>query len=102
MAEVKIDLQNFEAEVLKSQIPVILDFYATWCGPCMMIAPILEEIAKENDGKIKVCKVNVDENIPLAQKFGVESIPTLFVIKNGEITNKALGYMNKDKILSLL
>ena len=102
MAEINISLDNFEKEVIKSEIPVILDFYATWCGPCMMIAPVLEEIARENEGKIKVCKVNVDENIPLAQKYGVESIPTLFVFKNGEITNKALGYMNKDKILSLL
>ena len=102
MAEIMINAQNFESEVIKSEIPVILDFYATWCGPCMMIAPILEEIAKEKAGEVKVCKVNVDENIPLAQKFGVESIPTIFIIKNGEITNKALGYMNKDKILSLL
>ena len=102
MAEINISLDNFEKEVIKSEIPVILDFYATWCGPCMMIAPVLEEIARENEGKIKVCKVNVDENIPLAQKYGVESIPTVFVFKNGEITNKALGYMNKDKILSLL
>ena len=101
MAEVIITKENFEAEVLKSEIPVILDFWATWCGPCRMIAPTLAEIAEESVGKIKVGKVNVDEQMELAVQFGIVSIPTLIVFKNGEKVNQAVGVMPKEQILDL-
>ena len=99
--EVTITKENFEAEVLNSDIPVLLDFWATWCGPCRMIAPTLAEIAEENQGKIKVGKVNVDEQMPLAIQFGVTSIPMLVVMKDGQIVNKAVGAMPKAKIEAL-
>lgn len=102
MAEITITAQNFEAEVLHSDIPVLLDFWATWCGPCRMIAPIVAEVAEENQGKIKVGKVNVDEEMALASQFGIVSIPTLIVFKNGQVTNKALGYMSKANVEALL
>ncbi len=102
MAEIVITKDNFEAEVLKSGIPVILDFWATWCGPCRMIAPILAEIAEENVGKIKVGKVNVDEQMELAVQFGITAIPTLIVFKNGQQVNQTMGVMPKEQILALL
>ena len=102
MAEIIITKENFESEVLKSELPVLLDFWATWCGPCRMIAPTLAEIAGENEGKLKVGKVNVDEQMELAMQFGITSIPTLIVFKNGQMTNKALGAMPKAKIEALL
>ena len=102
MAEIVITKDNFEAEVLKSEIPVILDFWATWCGPCRMIAPTLAEIAEENQGKIKVGKVNVDEQMELAVQFGIVSIPTLIVFKNGQKVNQAVGVMPKARILDLV
>ena len=102
MAEIKITSENFEAEVLGSEIPVLVDFWATWCGPCRMIAPALEEIAREQEGKIKVGKVNVDEEMALASRFKIVSIPTLMVFKNGELVNKALGAMPKEQIEALL
>ena len=99
--EITITKENFEAEVLKSDVPVLLDFWATWCGPCMMIAPTLEEIARENAGKLKVGKVNVDEEMELAMKFGVTSIPLLVVMENGQIVQKAVGALPKAKIEAL-
>ena len=102
MAEITLTAANFEQEVLRSDIPVLVDFWATWCGPCRMIAPALEEIAKEQEGKIKVGKVNVDEEMALASKFGIVSIPTLMVFKNGQLVNKALGAMPKSQIELLL
>ena len=96
--EVVITKENFESEVLKSEIPVLLDFWATWCGPCMMIAPTLEEIAAENEGRLKVGKINVDEEMELAMRFGVTSIPLLVVMKDGQIVKKAVGAMPKAKI----
>ncbi|MBE7081266.1 MAG: thioredoxin [Clostridiales bacterium] len=100
MMEVKLTKQNFEQEVLKSEIPVIVDFWATWCGPCKMIAPILEEIATEYEGKIKVAKANVDEEMALAIEYKVEVIPTLFYFENGQVKNKTVGVLEKKEILA--
>lgn len=102
MSEIKLTKANFENEVLKSNVPVLVDFWATWCGPCQMIAPIIEEIAEENQGSIKVGKLNVDEEIEIAGAFQVTSIPTLMVFKGGKLVNSALGYMSKEEILKLL
>jgi thioredoxin 1 len=101
MSIVNITINNFEEEVLNSDKTVLLDFWATWCGPCMMIAPIVHEIAEENT-HIKVGKIDVDENPQLAAKFGIISIPTLIVIKNGEIVKKSEGLIPKEQILALL
>ena len=100
--EVTITKDNFEQEVLNSDIPVLVDFWAAWCGPCKMLAPFIEQIAEELDGKVKVGKVNVDEEEELAFKFGIMSIPTLLVFKNGEVANRSIGFIPKARILSLL
>jgi len=102
MAEVTLNDSNFEQEVLKSDIPVVVDFWATWCGPCQMLAPVLEEVASENEGKIKVGKVNVDENRDLAMKFRISSIPTLILFKNGEPVDMALGYKTKEQLVKFI
>ena len=101
MSIITITKDNFETEILNSDKPVLLDFWATWCGPCMMIAPIVHEIAEENP-HIKVAKVDVDENPQLAASFGIISIPTLIVMKDGKIVNKSEGLIPKEQILSLL
>lgn len=101
MAVITITKENYESEVVQSDKPVLLDFWATWCGPCRMVSPIVDEIAEERDD-IKVGKINVDEQGELAQKFRIISIPTLVVMKNGEIANKAVGAMPKADILNLL
>ncbi|MBR6796238.1 MAG: thioredoxin [Clostridia bacterium] len=101
MAEIKITKDNFETEVLQSDKPVLLDFWATWCGPCQMIAPTLKEIAEEYP-QYKVGKVNVDEEEELAVKFGIESIPTLVVIKEGKVVNFSVGVKMKNSILEML
>ena len=102
MAEITITAANFEQEVLHSRVPVLLDFWAAWCGPCRMIAPTLAEISAQQEGKVKIGKVNVDEEMALAAKFGITSIPTLIVFKNGQITNQAVGAMPKNQIENLL
>lgn len=101
MSEIIINKDNFYDEVVMSNIPVLVDFWATWCGPCKMIAPILSEIATEYAGKIKVAKVNVDENVELSNEFGIQSIPTLMLFKNGEIVNTIIGFREKADIVKL-
>lgn len=100
--EIELYKETFEQEVLQLDIPVLVDFWATWCGPCKMIAPIVKEIADEYDGKILVGKVNVDEEPDLTMQYNVSSIPTLMVFKNGQLVNKAVGYREKDEILKML
>ena len=102
MTELKITAANFENEVLRSDQPVLLDFYADWCGPCKMLSPILHELAEEKSGALKVGKINVDEQGELSMQFRIVSIPTLIVMKNGEVANKAVGAMPKEEILNLL
>ncbi len=101
MAELTITKDNFQAEVLESDIPVLVDFWATWCGPCKMVGPIVAEIAEEYEGKVKVGKVNVDEEPQLAMQFKVTAIPTLFVFKNGEVDGQIVGFAQKDEIIKM-
>lgn len=101
MATITITNENFQQEVVQSDKPVLLDFWASWCGPCRMVAPVVEEIAAER-GDIKVGKVNVDEQGSLAAQFGISSIPTLVVMKDGAVANRTVGAMPKDQILALL
>ena len=101
MSALNIDSKNFHSEVMNSDKPVLLDFWAPWCGPCRMVVPIVEEIAQERPD-IKVGKVNVDENPELAAQFGVMSIPTLVVMKNGQVVNQAMGARPKKAILAML
>lgn len=102
MSEVIVTKDNFKEEVLDSNIPVLVDFWAGWCGPCMMLAPTIEEVAKELEGRVKVCKINVDENGELAMQYGVVSIPTLFVFKNGQVANQSIGFVPKEAVLDLV
>ncbi|MGO4564288.1 thioredoxin [Rhizobium sp. 2YAF20] len=100
MATVKVDVSNFQTEVLDSSEPVVVDFWAEWCGPCKMIAPSLEEIAVEMAGKVKVAKLNIDENPELAAQFGVRSIPTLAIFKAGEVADIKVGAAPKSALSS--
>ena len=102
MALVHLTEENFDNEVMKSELPVLVDFWAEWCGPCRIISPIVEEIAKEYNGKLKVTKLNVDEAQELAIKYGVMSIPTLMVFKNGKIVDQVVGAMSKDQLVDKL
>ena len=87
---------NFDADVLGSEIPVVVDVFATWCGPCRMMAPVIEELAEEYDGKVKIGKLDVDENSDIAARYGVMSIPTIILFKNGEVFSKSVGLQDKE------
>ncbi|MBR5501630.1 MAG: thioredoxin [Oscillospiraceae bacterium] len=102
MAEVKVTVANFEAEVLGSDIPVLLDFWAPWCGPCRMLAPTLEEIAREYEGRVKVGKVNTDEDPELAVKYGIISIPTVLLFNGGELKGSTVGLQSKEALEKLI
>lgn len=101
MAEFKITKENFENEVVNSDVPVLLDFWADWCGPCMMLSPVIEEIANEYNGKLKVGKINVDEETELSSIFKISSIPSVFILKDGKIIENFIGYKTKEAIVSL-
>ena len=95
MSEVIVNDSNFEQEVLKYNGPVMVDFWATWCGPCRMLGPVVEELAKEYEGKVKVCKLNTDEGPDTSTKYGISSIPTIIFFKNGEVAGQAVGLQSK-------
>ena len=100
MAELILTKDNFEAEVLKSDIPVVVDFWASWCGPCRMLAPVIEGLAKDLEGKAKVGKVNVDEENQLAAKYDIMSIPTVLAFKDGKVVASSVGVKSKEQLLS--
>lgn len=102
MSEMNITKNNFEQEVLHSDRPVLIDFWAPWCGPCRMLSPVISEIAEEYGDKVKVCKVNVDDEGELAASFNVMSIPTLVVVKDGKVTNSAVGVRPKAQIVEMI
>ena len=102
MAELKITAENFENEVLRSDKPVLVDFYADWCGPCKMLAPVLREVAEERSGALKVGKLNVDEQMELAIRYQVSSIPMLLLFKDGKPVAKSIGYCQKDEINAMV
>ncbi len=99
--EIKLSSENFEKEVLKSEKPMLVDFYADWCGPCNAMAPVIEELATELDGKAKVGKINVDENSDIAVEYNVMSIPTLIIFKNGKEEKRLVGLRDKEELLNL-
>lgn len=100
--EYKFTTSDFDREVLQSDLPVLVDFFAEWCGPCKMMAPIVEELAAEFEGRIKIGKCNIDEEMDIAQRYSVMSIPTLIIFKNGEAVDTSVGAMSKDALKNKL
>ena len=101
MSEVKLNKDNFEKEVLKSNIPVVVDFYADWCGPCKMLAPVLEDVAKMYEGKVKVCKINGDNEMELGEEYEIVAIPTLICFKNGNVEYVSSGFLDKNGLTNM-
>ncbi len=99
---VNVSEASFEADVLKAGTPVLVDFWAEWCGPCKMIAPVLDEVSKEYQGRVKICKVNVDDHGALAAKYGVRGIPTLLLLKNGSVEATKVGALSKSQLTAFL
>ena len=102
MSVITLNKNNFNSEVMLSPIPVLIDFWAQWCGPCRMLSPVVDEVAVKVAGKVKVCKVNVDEESELAEKYNIMSIPTLVLIKNGKVADTAVGVLSKQGILEMI
>lgn len=102
MSELRITKDNFEKEIINSELPVLLDFWAPWCAPCRMIAPVIAQVAEKYAGKAKVGKVNVDEENDLAAAFGIVSIPTLVVLKGGKVVSRATGFRSEAEIVTML
>ena len=102
MAELVLTADNFKTEVLESEIPVLVDFWASWCGPCKMLGPVISELAEEYEGKVKVGKVNVDDEEDLAMEYGVQSIPTVLLFKGGEVVEQSLGFKPKAAFKAML
>ena len=102
MGVVTITKENFEAEVVGAKVPVVIDFWASWCGPCQMQSPVVDAVAESMGDQVKVCKVNVDEQMELAREFAVASIPTILVIKNGEVAYRAVGLQNEEELQKAL
>ena len=102
MSIIKVTSENFKSEVLESEKPVLVDFYADWCGPCKMMSPVIEELAEELSDRLKVGKINVDENQDLAMEYGIMSIPTIVLIKNGEVTKTFVGVRDKNELMGSL
>ncbi len=99
---IEVTDDNFESEVLRAEVPVLVDFWAPWCGPCQMIAPILESLAEKYTGKVKVAKVNLDEHPMLASEYGVRSIPAVFIFSGGEVVERAIGVQTEDYLAALI
>lgn len=102
MAEITITKKNYKTEVLESDMPVLIDFWATWCGPCKMLAPVIEELANEYEGKVKVCKVNVDDEPELASEYKIMSIPTVVLVKDGKVAETSIGFVPKTQLEKMI
>ena len=102
MAEIVVNDSNFEAEVIKREIPVLVDFWAEWCGPCRMLSPVVSAIAAKYEGKLKVCKVNVDEAMEVAEQYFISSIPAVKFFKNGEVVNESIGFVPQAKLEQII
>lgn len=102
MSVIELNKDSFEKEVMEAEVPVLIDFWANWCGPCRMMSPVIDKIAEEMGDKVKVCKVNVDENHELAEKYEIMTIPAFIIVKNGAETGRTIGVQPKEDILKLI
>ena len=102
MAEIILDSGNFDEEVLNSSVPVLVDFWAEWCGPCKMLGPVISSIAKKYEGKLKVCKLNVDDSMDVAEQYFISSIPAVKFFKNGEVVNESIGFVPQQKLEAII